>query len=110
MPEDLPTRSPWLEQLRHGDAARPLDADLATDVVVIGAGIAGASTAFFLLRDTDQAVLLVERGRIGYGATGHNAGQLATYFERPLLDLVEEYGFDLAIAAQRELDDSWDLI
>jgi glycine/D-amino acid oxidase-like deaminating enzyme len=110
MPEDLPTRSPWLEQLRHGDAARPLDTDVATDVVVIGAGIAGASTAFFLLRDTDSEVLLVERGRIGHGATGHNAGQLATYFERPLLDLVEEYGFEMAIAAQRELDETWDLI
>jgi glycine/D-amino acid oxidase-like deaminating enzyme len=106
----IPARSPWLEQLRTDRAPQPLDRDLDTDVVVVGSGIAGASTAFFTLRDTDRRVVLIERGRIGHGATGHNAGQLATYFERPLLDLVREYGFELAIDAQRCLDGSWDLV
>lgn len=110
MTADLPTRSPWIEQLRRGDPPRPLDRDLVTDVAVIGAGIAGTSTAFFVLRDTDRRVVLVERGTIGHGATGHNAGQLATYFERPLSDLVDEFGLDMAIDAQRGLDGAWDLI
>ena len=110
MTSDLPTRSPWLEQLRHGDPPRPLDLDLTTDVAVVGAGIAGASTAFFLLRETDRRVLLVERGTVGHGATGHNAGQLATYFERALSDLVDEFGVQLAIDAQRGVDSAWDLI
>jgi glycerol-3-phosphate dehydrogenase len=74
----LPIRSPRLEQLRQGDAPSPLQRDLHTDVVVVGGGIAGASTAFFILRETDLRVALVERGTIGSGATGHNAGQLAT--------------------------------
>ncbi len=110
MADDLPTRSPWIEQLRHDDPPRPLDRDLVADVAVVGAGIAGASTAFFLLRETDRTVALIERGTVGHGATGHNAGQLATYFERPLFDLVDEYGIDLAIDAQRGLDGTWDLI
>jgi glycine/D-amino acid oxidase-like deaminating enzyme len=110
MPADLPTRSPWLEQLRHGDPPRPLDRDLVTDVAVVGAGIAGASTSFFLLRETDQRVALVERGAIGHGATGHNAGQLATYFERSLSDLVDEFGVEQAIDAQRGVESAWDLI
>lgn len=110
MTADLPTRSPWLEQLRRGDPPRPLDRDLVTDVAVVGAGIAGASTAFFLLRETDLRVVLVERGTIGHGATGHNAGQLATYFERALSDLVDEFGVDMAIDAQRGIDGTWDLI
>jgi glycine/D-amino acid oxidase-like deaminating enzyme len=88
----------------------PLVADLATDVVVVGAGIAGAATAFFLLRHTDMRVVLVERGRIGSGATGHNAGQLATYFERPLLSLIDEFGFERTMASQRALDHSWDQV
>jgi gamma-glutamylputrescine oxidase len=110
MTGDLPTRSPWLEQLRSDLPPQPLLHDLVTDVVVVGGGIAGAATAFFLMHDTDRRVLLVERGRTGHGATGHNAGQLATYFERPLQELVDEYGFDLAIDAQRGLDSTWDLI
>jgi glycine/D-amino acid oxidase-like deaminating enzyme len=88
----------------------PLAADAAVDIAVVGAGIAGAATAFFLLHHTDRTVLLVERGRIGSGATGHNAGQLATYFERPLVSLVDEFGFDRTMNSQRALDDAWEQV
>ena len=104
------SRSPWIAQLRTDLEPRPLDDDVTTDVAVVGAGIAGVATAFFLLRDTDSQVLLIERNRAGRGATGHNAGQLTTYFERPLFDLVESFGFDKVIAAQRGIDESWDLL
>ncbi len=103
-------RSPWIEQLESDPTPNPLTGDHTTDVVVIGGGIAGVATAFFVLRDTDLDVLLVERGRAGHGATGHNAGQLTTYFERPLYDLVDTYGFDKAMAGQRAIDSTWDLL
>ena len=110
MIDEVASRSPWIAQLRTDQGPRPLDCDVTTDVAVVGAGIAGLATAFFLLRDTDNQVLLIERDRAGRGATGHNAGQLTTYFERPLFDLVDSYGFDKVIAAQRGIDDSWDLL
>ena len=110
MSTTIPSHSPWIDQLRNDGVARPLTHDQATDVVIVGAGIAGVSTAFFVLRDTALRVLLIERDRAGRGATGHNAGQLATYFERPLLDLVDEYGFEQAMAAQSAIDNTWDLI
>jgi len=103
-------RSPWIEQLERNPVPQPLNADRATDVVVIGAGIAGVATAFFTLRDTDLDVVLVERQRAGHGATGHNAGQLTTYFERPLHELADTYGFERALAGQRAIDDAWDLL
>ncbi|MEP7203619.1 MAG: FAD-binding oxidoreductase [Ilumatobacteraceae bacterium] len=110
MTDKIASRSPWIAQLRPDLAPLPLDGDVTTDVAVVGAGIAGLATAFFLLRDTDSKVLLIERDRAGRGATGHNAGQLTTYFERPLFDLVDSYGFDKVIAAQRGIDNSWDLL
>jgi glycine/D-amino acid oxidase-like deaminating enzyme len=110
MTDRIPSRSPWIHQLGPDLPAAPLETDISTDVAIIGAGIAGTATAFFLLRDTDVNVLLVERDRAGRGATGHNAGQLTTYFERPLFDLVDAYGFDAAITAQGAIDDSWDLL
>jgi glycine/D-amino acid oxidase-like deaminating enzyme len=79
-------------------------------VVVVGAGIAGVATAFFTLRSTSKNVLLVERDRVGRGASGHNAGQLTTYFERPLCDIADEYGSALAGEAQRGIDDAHDLL
>jgi glycine/D-amino acid oxidase-like deaminating enzyme len=90
--------------------ARPLDADTSTDVAIVGAGIAGVATAFFTLRSTSKRVLLIERDRLGRGATGRNAGQLTTYFERPLFDIAAEFGAEAAIEGQRAFDDAHDLM
>jgi len=107
---DRPNGSPWVAQLEPDGPARPLAADRTTDVVVVGAGIAGVATSFFLLRATDLRVVLLERGRVARGATGHNAGQLTTYFERPLHDIAAEFGSELALEAQRSLDGAHDLL
>jgi glycine/D-amino acid oxidase-like deaminating enzyme len=107
---DQPTCSPWLTQLGEDAPSRPLDADATADVVVVGAGIAGVATAFFTLRDTNQTVLLVERDRVARGATGRNAGQLTTYFERPLCAIADEFGVEQAVEAQRAFDSAHDLL
>lgn len=73
-------------------------------MVIVGGGIAGVVTAFFTLRDTNKTVILLEADKIAHGATGHNAGQLASYFERPLWELVEEFGLELAINGQRSVE------
>ena len=103
-------RSPWLEQLDYTTPPSPLRRNVAADVAIVGAGIAGISTAFFLLRDTRATVVLVERGRAGHGASGRNAGQLVTYFERPLCDLVDAFGFDMATRGQAEVEAAWGLL
>jgi glycine/D-amino acid oxidase-like deaminating enzyme len=54
--------------------------------------------------------MLIERDRVGRGATGHNAGQLTTYFERPLYDIAREFGADMAIEGQRAFDGAHDLL
>jgi glycine/D-amino acid oxidase-like deaminating enzyme len=89
---------------------RPVDEDATTDVAIVGAGIAGVATAFFTLRSTSKRVMLIERDRVARGATGRNAGQLTTYFERPLFDIADEFGAGQAIEAQRAFDDSHDLL
>jgi glycine/D-amino acid oxidase-like deaminating enzyme len=78
--------------------------------VVVGAGIAGVATAFFVLRSTTNNVLLVERDRVARGATGRNAGQLTTYFERALSDIAKQFGPKQAAEAQRGFDDAHDLL
>lgn len=109
-PSEAPSCSPWIQQLPPDSGPQRLGADTAADVAIVGAGIAGVATSFFTLRSTAQSVLLLERNQAGHGASGHNAGQLATYFERPLCELVEEYGFEGAIAAQKAFDDSHELL
>ncbi|WP_186156402.1 NAD(P)/FAD-dependent oxidoreductase [Burkholderia gladioli] len=46
-----------------------------TDVIVIGGGIAGCATAYYLARD-GVAVTVVERGELNTYASGSNAGSL----------------------------------
>jgi len=103
-------RSPWVEQLPPRPPAAPIDGDGEADVVVMGAGIAGIATAWFLLKDTDRRVLLLERDRVARGATGYAAGQLVSYFERPLCRLAEQFGSERVAAAQRDVIEAWSLL
>jgi gamma-glutamylputrescine oxidase len=51
--------------------------EVRCDVAVVGGGIIGVSTAYWLTRaDSDLSVCLLEAGRLASGATGRNAGFL----------------------------------
>lgn len=103
-------RSPWISQLRDERARLRLEQDLDTDVVIIGAGIAGIATAFFALKNTSKSVVVLERDKLAHGATGHNAGQVVSYFERGFASLVDEFGIDLASEGQKDVEDAWLLL
>ncbi len=105
-----PNESPWIKQLARTRPVIPLAQDLSTDVLIVGGGIAGVVTAFFTLTKTDKTVVLLEADKIAHGATGHNAGQVTSYFERPLFELVEEFGLERAIDGQRSVESAWTLI
>jgi glycine/D-amino acid oxidase-like deaminating enzyme len=102
--------SPWISQLRRVRPALVLEGDTRAGVTIVGGGIAGMATAYFALSRTDREVLMVEAGKIGHGASGHNAGQAVSYFERPFQDIAAEFGLPLAAAAQREIIGAWDLL
>jgi D-arginine dehydrogenase len=58
-------------------------------VVVIGAGMAGASTAYFVARRGLNNVILLEKGKIaGAQSTGRNAAILRTMIPNPLLNQI----------------------
>lgn len=105
-----PTNSPWLHQLSRTRPVDTLKSDTATDIAIVGAGIAGVMTAYFTLRDTNKQVLLVEGGRVAHGATGHNAGQVVFEFEREFYSLVEEYGLSMAADAENSVRSAWLLL
>jgi glycine/D-amino acid oxidase-like deaminating enzyme len=103
-------RSPWIHQLNHERPHALLTRDIETDVAIVGAGIAGVATAFFVLKYTDKKVALLERYKLAHGATGHNAGQVVSYFERGFASLVREFGLDKAAEAERAIVGAWGLI
>ncbi len=106
----IQNRSPWIHQLKRTRPVVPLGRDLSTDLVIVGGGIAGVVTAFFILRDTDQSVVLLEADKIAHGATGHNAGQITSYFERSFYSMVDEFGLLHASEGQHAVESAWDLL
>lgn len=63
--------SPWVATLPTAQLADTTFRDVAADVLVIGGGIAGMTTALLLQRAGKQVVVL-EAARVGYGVTTHS--------------------------------------
>ncbi len=103
-------RSPWIHQLNHERPHARLTSDISTDVAIIGAGIAGVASAFFTLKYTDKSVVLLEKFKLAHGATGHNAGQVVSYFERGFASLAREFGLSLAADAENSIVGAWELL
>ncbi len=55
----------------------PLAEDVTTEVCVVGAGIAGVTTAYLLARENRQ-VVLIDDGPVGGGMTGRTTAQFVT--------------------------------
>lgn len=105
-----PNDSPWLHQLNSERDTQPLSSNLKTDVAIVGAGIAGIMTAYFVLKNTHKKVVVVEGSKVAHGATGHNAGQVVANFERELYDIVEEYGLKMATEGEELIRSAWILL
>jgi glycine/D-amino acid oxidase-like deaminating enzyme len=67
-------------------AVPPHDTDLAPDVIVIGGGIVGVSSAAHLAA-AGRRVVLVERSDIAAGACGRNSGVVQHPFDPVLVEL-----------------------
>ena len=81
--------SPWMENTPKHLA--PLREDLTTDVVVVGAGIAGLSVAYELSRAGSRVVVL-DDGPIGGGESSRSTAHLVTALDRRYISLERLYG------------------
>lgn len=100
------TTSPWLAQLEDRDAYS-FSGNATADVVIVGAGIAGVSTAYQLLMHGDASVILLDAGMVAHGATGRNAGHVLNEFERPLTDIIRAFGKDMTLDALTQVESAW---
>jgi len=93
-----------------GEAADfpPLAGEIDADLVVVGGGCTGLSAALHAV-ERGLSVVLLEGGRIGWGASGRNGGQMIPGLRKGAVGLVNAFGreraralFDLSLEA-REL-------
>jgi len=86
-----------------------LTADETTDVCVIGAGIAGLTTAYLLAKSGRQVVIL-EDGDIGSGETGRTTAHLFTALDERYMNLQSQWGKDATRLAAESHMKAVDLI
>src|SRR5207248_8039277 len=77
---------------------RRLERNVNVDVVVVGAGITGITTAH-LLKETGLTVALIERERVASIDTGHTTAHLTYVTDVELQELARNFGNDHAQAA-----------
>jgi glycine/D-amino acid oxidase-like deaminating enzyme/nitrite reductase/ring-hydroxylating ferredoxin subunit len=87
-----------------------IERDLDVDLVVIGGGITGLTTAY-LLATSGRSVALLERGRCGDVDTGHTSAHLTMVTDVRLSELVRRFGrthaqavWDAGLAAIAQID------
>jgi glycine/D-amino acid oxidase-like deaminating enzyme/nitrite reductase/ring-hydroxylating ferredoxin subunit len=75
-----------------------LDRDIAADVCIVGAGIAGITTAYLLSR-TGKRVIVVDDGPVGGGETGRTTAHLTNAMDDRFYELERVHGEDGARVA-----------
>ncbi len=84
---------------------------LNTDVLIIGAGLAGLSTAYWLSkRDPNLRVAIIDKGGIGAGASGRNAGFITCGSTEHFSRMTSAYGEDKATEIWKFTEDNHKLL
>jgi NADPH-dependent 2,4-dienoyl-CoA reductase/sulfur reductase-like enzyme len=91
---DERSRSCWIEDAPAINSSA-LRNDETCDVVVIGSGIAGLSTAYELCR-FGRSVIVIDRGKIGRGMTARTTAHLASELDDFYSELIRVRGEDEA--------------
>nr|WP_310524798.1 FAD-binding oxidoreductase [Polymorphobacter sp.] len=107
MNDTLDMARSWYAATANPAPRHPLLADeVTTDLVIVGGGATGLSAALHAT-EAGLSVVLIEGGRIGWGASGRNGGQMIPGLRKGAADLVAAFGiergralFDLAITAR----------
>ncbi|WP_217616029.1 FAD-binding oxidoreductase [Cellulomonas sp. GbtcB1] len=107
---DPSARSLWFDQAEAVDPRpprEPLDGDTTADVVVVGAGLTGLWTAYYLLEaDPALDVLVVERDVAGAGASGRTGGWYGAGPASAAARVAAAHGPEAALSARAALRDA----
>jgi glycine/D-amino acid oxidase-like deaminating enzyme/nitrite reductase/ring-hydroxylating ferredoxin subunit len=85
------TRSCWMESSLTSSDYLPLRSDATADVCIVGAGIAGITTAYLLAKE-GKSVVVLDDGTVGGGETGRTTAHLANAIDDRYLTIAKLHG------------------
>ena len=81
-----------------------LSGDTVADVAIVGGGLTGLWTAYYLLKaDPGLRVVVLEKEIAGFGASGRNGGWCSALFPRSTASLAKQHGLAQALALRRAM-------
>jgi glycine/D-amino acid oxidase-like deaminating enzyme len=110
---DVPGHRPslWIDTLPDTQRCSfdPLPGDSEFDVVIVGAGLTGAWTGYYLAAaDPTLRIAVLERETVGFGASGRNGGWCSALLPMSLSTVGRRHGRDAARALQVAMHDTVD--
>jgi glycine/D-amino acid oxidase-like deaminating enzyme/nitrite reductase/ring-hydroxylating ferredoxin subunit len=85
------SRSVWMDTIKRPPEQAPLTDRISADVCVVGAGIAGMTTAYLLSRE-GKSVAVLDDGPIGGGMTARTTAHLVTALDDRYFELERLHG------------------
>jgi glycine/D-amino acid oxidase-like deaminating enzyme/nitrite reductase/ring-hydroxylating ferredoxin subunit len=90
-PRDGILRPNWYDTATVPTFAPPPEGQTSANVCVVGAGIAGLTTAYLLAKE-GQSVIVLDEGPIGSGQTGRTSAHLASYNDDHFTEIERMFG------------------
>lgn len=84
----------WTKTILH-PSFPPLDHSLSVDVAIVGGGLAGILTAYFL-KNSGLSVAVFEQSHIGHDKTGHTTGKITSQHGLIYTRLLQQLGRERA--------------
>jgi glycine/D-amino acid oxidase-like deaminating enzyme len=84
-------KSIWQEEIRRFSSDDQIVNNKIFDVIIVGGGITGLSTAMELQKQ-GQKCLLIEASNIGFGTTGGTTAHLNTFFDTTFDEAISDFG------------------
>ena len=85
----------WIETTKDEIDLKPLEKDEETEVCIIGAGLFGLTTAYYLTQ-CGKKVIVLEKDNIGEKVSGNTTGKITSQHDLFYAHLIDDYGEEYA--------------
>ena len=103
----------WEDTLSAGGrcAEEPLESSIRADITIIGAGLTGLWSAYYLSQQLPDAdIVVIDSAGVGFGASGRNGGWASALLPMGLERIEREHGREVAKQLQTEMHSTLDEI